>query len=119
MVKYFEFTDRNDKPELIKTIQEIYSKNGTFSTTTKKNGESTCNKLFFCDIESLYEVGGYKSQIAKMKNGIETVADFNHILNSIPDSFDYDLNPISNWNDAVVDFIKRVNSILETKTIDE
>lgn len=114
MVKYFEFTDRNDKPELIKTIQEIYSKNGTFSTTTK-NGESTCNKLFFCDTESLYEDGGYKSQIANMKNGIEKVADFNHILNSIPDSFDYDLNPISNWNDAVVDFIKQVNSLLETK----
>jgi hypothetical protein len=114
MVKYFEFTDRNDKPELIKTIQEIYFKNGTFSTTTK-NGKSTCNKLFFCDTESLFEEGGYKSQIANMKNGIEKVADFNHILNSIPNSFDYDLNPISNWNDAVVDFIKKVNSLLETK----
>jgi hypothetical protein len=114
MVKYFEFTDRNDKPELIKTIHEIYSKNGTFSTTTK-NGESACNKLFFCDTESLYEDGGYKSQIVNMKNGIEKVADFNHILNSVPNSFDYHSKPISNWNDAVVDFIKRVNSLLETK----
>ncbi|HMT54391.1 MAG TPA: hypothetical protein PKC06_14140 [Saprospiraceae bacterium] len=117
MVKYFEFTDQDDKHELIKTIQEIYSKNGTFSTTTK-NGESTCNKLFLCDTESLFEEGGYKSQLVKMKHGIEKVADFNNILKSIPDSFDYDSNPNSNWNDAVVDFTKRINFILETSNIE-
>lgn len=112
LVKYFEFTDESDKSELVNAIQDAYTKSGTFSTTYK-NDKSMCNKLFFCDAESLFEDDGYKSQITYMKNGIERVSDYNQMLKSIPPSFDYNSNPNSNWHDAVVDFTNRVNSELK------
>ena len=56
LVKYFEFTNHNDKPELVQTIKDGYTKSGTF-TTTYKNDKSTCNKFFFCATLRAFIVG--------------------------------------------------------------
>ena len=114
MVKYFEFTDSNEKEVLVNNIQEFYSKTGSFSTTYK-NDKSTCNKYFFCDNEDLFEHGGFKSQLEYMRIGFEKVIDFNKLLNSIPESFNFEANSKSNWNDAVVEFTNLVNQFLQSE----
>ena len=110
-VNYFEFTDSNEKKELVNSIQTFYNKTGSFSTTYK-NDKSTCNKYFFCDNEDLFEHGGFKSQLQYMRNGFEKVVDFNRLLTSTPESFNFEANPKSNWNDAVVEFTNFVNQFL-------
>jgi hypothetical protein len=113
-VNYFEFTDSNEKEALVNSIQSFYNKMGSFSTTYK-NDKSTCNKYFFCDNEDLFEHGGFKSQLQYMKNGLEKVVDFNKLLTSTPESFNFEANPKSNWNDAVVEFTNLVNQFLQSE----
>jgi len=113
-VNYFEFTDSNEKKELVNSIQSFYNTTGSFSTTYK-NDKSTCNKYFFCDNEDLFEHGGFKSQLQYMKNGLEKVVDFNKLLISTPESFNFEANPKSNWNDAVVEFTNLVNQFLQSE----
>jgi len=110
-VNYFEFTDSEFKAELISEIQSFYNKTGSL-TSTYYDDKSTCNKQFFCDNENLFELGGFRSQLKYMEIGFERVADYKNLLNSIPESYNYEVKPESNWNDAVVEFSNLVNQFL-------
>lgn len=110
-VNYFEFTITQFKAQLISEIQSFYNKTGSL-TSTYNNDKSTCNKQFFCDNENLFELGGFRSQLEYMENGFDKVADFKNLLNSIPESYNYEAKPESNWNDAVVEFSNLVNQHL-------
>ncbi len=111
-VNYFEFTDSNEKQELMNSIRDFYIRTGSFSTTYK-NERSSCNKFFYCDNEDLFEHGGFRSQLEYMRNGFEKIVDFNQLLNAIPESFNYESSLKSSWNDAVVEFSNLVNQFLK------
>ena len=110
---YFEFTDKEKLQELKASIQSGYEKYRIFNTKYDNNSCPNCKKVYFCDSEKVFEEYGYKEQLKKMKGGIEKVANFNDLINHIPESFDYESNLKGDWFDGVADFTKRINDFLE------
>lgn len=110
--EYFEFTEKENLSELKISIQSSYDKYRTFNTTYDSNRNPTCKKAFFCDSETVFEGFGFREQLKKMSVGIEKICNYNDLINQIPESFDYESNPNSDWFNGVADFTKRVNSYL-------
>jgi len=111
--EYFEFTQKEKLQELKASIQSGYEKYRVFNTTYDNNRNPNCKKVYFCDSETVFEGYGYKEQLNMMKDGIEKVANFNELINHIPESFDYESNPKGDWFHGVADFTKRTNGFLE------
>lgn len=109
---YFEFTNIEQVQELKNSIQSNYAKYRTFNTTFDNNHKPNCKKAYFCDSETLFEGGGFKSQLKDMQDGFEKITNFNEMFNQIPMSYDYKSNPKGDWFDAVIDFTSRINNYL-------
>jgi len=110
--EYFEFTEKENLRELKMSIQSSYDKYRTFNTKYDSNRNPTCKKAFFCDSETVFEGFGFREQLKKMSGGIEKICNYNDLINQIPESYDYEANPNSDWFNGVADFTKRVNSYL-------
>ena len=111
--EYFEFTEEDKVQELKDTIQNSYEKYRTFNTTYDGKRNPNCRKAYFCDSETVFEGLGFKEQLKKMQNGFEKVINYNELFNQIPESYDLESNPKSDWFDGIADFTKRINNYLE------
>ena len=106
--EYFEFTNEEHKGKLKHRIKKYFDSYKTFNTARDKDNKSVCKKVFFCDSESLFEQGGYKSQLQDMEIGLKKICDYNNLIAQIPNSAN-----VEEQADAVVDFTKRVNNYLK------
>ena len=81
-VNYFEFLNPSDRDEFVQKIKVLYEESTIFSIPSIGHKKG-CKKLFFCDNESLFEQGGFLSQIKSMKSGLEKITNYEVLKNDI------------------------------------